>query len=160
VATFQDYSEPPADQSTPYAQRQRIAASLRSNLPAVDHNGSAIKPTAAPEAVVVPDALGMTEPATALAVLKAADRLGVDHATVNTLLDSAAFVAAVTGAAPEEISAAITARTVPPRPVMMPNPAQGSSGRGAPSQPPSFKDRISASLDHANSEGFLGPRAF
>jgi hypothetical protein len=145
MATYQDYTEPPADQSTPYAQRQRIAASLRSNLPAVDHNGSPITPKAEAEPVTVPDAIGMTESATALAVLKAANALGVDHATVNTLLDSAAFVAAVTGAAPDEITAAITARTSP-APSMAPNPGQGRADNGPVTQPvrtlrDSFRDK-------------------
>jgi len=147
MATYQDYTEPPADQSTPYAQRQRIAASIASNLPAVDHNGSPITPKAEVVPVTAPDAIGMTEPATALAVLRAADALGVDHATVNTLLDSAAFVAAVSGASADEITAAVTARiSTPPR--MAPNPAQGHADHGTHlRREPTFRDKIRGTLD-------------
>ena len=159
MATYQDYTKPPADQGTPYAQRQRIATSLRSNLPAVDHNGRPITPKPEAVPVTVPDAIGMTEPTTALAVIKAAGRLGVDHATVNALMDSQAFIDQVTDAAPDEITAAITAR-LNPAPRMAPNRAQGHAEHRIPNPPPTLRDKIRGTLDHANGEGFLGPRTF
>src|SRR5262249_34017150 len=112
-------------EGTPAAQRARLAEMFR-QMPEVDHNGDPIN--AAP-ATTTPnfDAITSADPATALAVLKAAETLGIDHAAVNTLMDSASFVASVTGAEPEEITAAITARATPAM-RMNPNPSQGRSG--------------------------------
>lgn len=148
MSTYQRYDgEPAADQSTPYAHRQRIAAQLREHLPAtVDAHGDPAKSAPTPAAPAF-DAIGTANPEVALSVLKAADALGVDRATVNTLMDSQAFVNAVTGAAPDEITAAITARTTT-APRMKPNPAQGRTGSAQPYQPQTFEDRLRGTLDN------------
>jgi hypothetical protein len=123
---YLDPNGTPADNSRA-AQARRLAPMV-----ATAYNGDPIQPKAEP--VTVPDAIGMTDPGTALAVIKAANGLGVDHATVNTLLDSAAFVAAVTGVSADEITAAITARTST-APSMAPNRAQGRADNGPVTQP-------------------------
>jgi len=148
MSTYADPNGTPAE-GTPAAQRQRLRASF-TQLPAVDHNSRLITPKPEAVPVTVPDAIGMTEPATADAVLKAAGGLGVDRATVNMLLDSAAFVATVTGASADEITAAITARTSP-APRMAPNRGQGASGTPVPEAPKSLRDTLrekSRSISH------------
>jgi hypothetical protein len=121
------------DPPTQEAQRERMLAQAR-KLPRVDHNGRDLPrdtPDPSVTNVVPPPAPGQV-PTMAEALAAAAEAVGAD---LPTLLDSRAFVTAITPVSPNnpaELQSIIRQfQPAPAAPVMAPNPAQGSSGIGS-----------------------------